>query len=467
MPIEVSLHPKVGLAALLRHAPAPASTCPTAYKAPTFGAIAEAARYRGALVAFGTLSVLRPLRVRRGQRLRRKASTKRRKSSTDTDDLSTDTKKTSPQASRKTKKSSTDTVDLSPDTAKTSSNTEVASTNKQVKEANELRSSETRQKLRDLGRKLDKKYEDKAMEEVEFMTTGLPSLDRATGGGLPRGRMVEIFGRPGSGKTTLALGAIAAAQKAGRNAVFLDVEHALDPVLAANIGVDLESMKQDGLIRQPTCAEETLAMAEDCMDSGIIDLIVLDSVAALVPKEEFESGFDSKNYALLPRIMSLAIRKFDKKCSASRCTLVMLNQLRVVNMSGYGNPEGTPGGNALKYGTSLRLEVKGGTTKSDRLTRPGEERPYASKHTVIVARNKLGIPYESVQLHNNLGHGFSLEYDLLSLAEKAGVITRRGAWFYYGEEKLGQGQQKALDRLEGDADLRAKLSCELEVAAVS
>ncbi|CAE8622961.1 unnamed protein product [Polarella glacialis] len=243
------------------------------------------------------------------------------------------------------------------------------------------------------------------------MSSGILSLDRLLGGGLPKGRIIEVYGEPGTGKTTVALHAMAEVQRSGGLAVFLDVEHALDPVLAEGIGVDVKSMRKYNLIHQPDYAEQALGIIETYLDHGFVDLIVLDSVAALIPKKQWEADIDSsQGYSELPKIMSLALRKFTQKAAKAKCTIVLINQLRVTNMSGYGNPK---------------------------------------------------------EFLNIFKQGISREYDLLTLAEQDGLVKRKGAWIYYGEEKLGQGEAKALSRLLEDAELRAKLELELQVSVSS
>ncbi|CAE8650367.1 unnamed protein product [Polarella glacialis] len=216
------------------------------------------------------------------------------------------------------------------------------------------------------------------------MSSGILSLDRLLGGGLPKGRIIEVYGEPGTGKTTVALHAMAEVQRSGGLAVFLDVEHALDPVLAEGIGVDVKSMRKYNLIHQPDYAEQALGIIETYLDHGFVDLIVLDSVAALIPKKQWEADIDSsQGYSELPKIMSLALRKFTQKAAKAKCTIVLINQLRVTNMSGYGNPKDTTGERALKYATSLRLEVKGTTSKADQITRAGDDTWFCLRSFVI------------------------------------------------------------------------------------
>lgn len=279
---------------------------------------------------------------------------------------------------------------------------------------------------------------------VEAIPTGSLTLDLALGvGGLPRGRIVEIYGPEASGKTTLALHAIAEAQKAGGEAAFIDVEHALDPVYARALGVDVDSL----LVSQPDTGEQALEIAEALIRSGAIDIVVVDSVAALVPRQEIEGEMGDAHVGLQARLMSQAMRKLAGTVGKTGCVAVFINQLRLKVGVVYGNPEVTAGGNALKYYASVRLDVR----RTETLKAGGES---VGSHTrVRVVKNKVAPPFKEAEFDMFYGKGISREGELLDLAIKFDIIQKSGSWFSYQEQRLGQGRDNVKDYLKANPDL--------------
>ncbi|MBQ8572978.1 MAG: recombinase RecA [Ruminococcus sp.] len=287
---------------------------------------------------------------------------------------------------------------------------------------------------------------------VEHVSTGSLSLDIALGiGGLPRGRIIEIYGPESSGKTTLSLHCIAEGQKDGGNVAFIDVEHALDPVYAANLGVDVDSL----LVSQPDTGEDALEIAEALIRSGAIDVIVIDSVAALVPKNEIEGEMGDSHVGLQARLMSQALRKLAGAISKSNCVAIFINQLREKVGVVYGNPEVTPGGRALKFYSSVRLEVRRGEV----LKQNGEM--IGSRTRVKVVKNKVAPPFKEAEFDIMYGEGISRVGELVDLAVKADVIQKAGAWFSYGEKRLGQGRDNVKILFQQDAELAAEIEKKL------
>ena len=278
---------------------------------------------------------------------------------------------------------------------------------------------------------------------VESIPTGSMALDAALGiGGLPRGRIVEIYGPESSGKTTLALHAVAEAQKRGGEAAFIDVEHALDPVYARALGVDVDAL----LVSQPDTGEQALEIMEALIRSGAVDIVVLDSVAALVPRAEIEGEMGDSHVGLQARLMSQAMRKLAGAVSKSNCIAIFINQLRLKVGVVYGNPEVTAGGNALKYYASVRLDVR----RTETLTVGGES---IGSHTrVRVVKNKVAPPFKEAEFDVMYGEGISHESELLDLAVKMDIVQKSGAWFYYKEGRLGQGRDKAKEFLRDNPD---------------
>ena len=290
---------------------------------------------------------------------------------------------------------------------------------------------------------------------VESIPTGSLALDAALGiGGLPRGRIVEIYGPESSGKTTLALHAVAEAQKLGGEAAFIDVEHALDPVYAAALGVNVDSL----LVSQPDTGEQALEIAEALIRSGAIDIVVVDSVAALVPRAEIEGEMGDSHVGLQARLMSQAMRKLAGVVSKSNCIAVFINQLRLKVGVMYGNPEVTAGGNALKYYASVRLDVR----RVETLKNAGES---IGSHTrVRVVKNKVAPPFKEAEFDVLYGKGISRDSELIDLGMKFDLVQRSGAWFYYNDLRIGQGRDNARDFLRDNPELSNQLEQQIREA---
>lgn len=283
---------------------------------------------------------------------------------------------------------------------------------------------------------------------VEAISTGSITLDCALGiGGVPRGRIVEIFGPESSGKTTVALHIIASAQKAGGEAAFIDVEHALDPVYAKALGVDIDSL----LVSQPDTGEQALEITEALVRSGAIDVIVVDSVAAMVPKAEIEGLMGDTHVGLQARLMSQALRKLTGAISKTNCVAVFINQLREKVGVMYGNPEVTPGGRALKFYSSVRLDVR----KQEQLKSGGE---VIGNHTKVkVVKNKVAPPFKEAEFDIMYGEGISRVGEILDLAFKLDIVEKSGAWFSYKGERLGQGRDNVKELISKNPALLDEL----------
>ncbi|MEE1016608.1 recombinase RecA [Ruminococcus sp. JL13D9] len=288
--------------------------------------------------------------------------------------------------------------------------------------------------------------------EVEHISTGSLSLDVALGiGGLPRGRIIEIYGPESSGKTTLSLTCIAEGQKLGGNAAFIDVEHALDPVYAEALGVDVDSL----LVSQPDTGEDALEIAEALIRSGAIDVIVIDSVAALVPKAEIEGEMGDSHVGLHARLMSQALRKLAGAISKSNCVAIFINQLREKVGVIYGNPEVTTGGRALKFYSSVRIDIR----KAEALKVNGE---IIGNHTKCkVVKNKIAPPFKTAEFDIMYGEGISREGELIDLGVQAEVIQKAGAWFSYNGNRLGQGRDRVKELLKNDPELYKEIETKL------
>ncbi len=275
--------------------------------------------------------------------------------------------------------------------------------------------------------------------QVEAISTGSLSLDLALGiGGLPRGRITEIYGPESSGKTTLALHCIAEGQKNGGNAAFIDVEHALDPVYARALGVDVDSL----LVSQPDTGEQALEITEALVRSGAIDVIVIDSVAALVPRAEIEGEMGDSHVGLQARLMSQALRKLAGAISKSACVAIFINQLREKVGVMYGNPEVTPGGRALKFYSSVRIDIRRIETLKNGTEQIG------SRTRAKVVKNKIAPPFREAEFDVMYGQGISRTGELLDLAVKLDVIQKSGAWFSYNQNRLGQGRDNVKEFLK-------------------
>lgn len=283
---------------------------------------------------------------------------------------------------------------------------------------------------------------------IDVISTGCLTLDLAMGvGGLPRGRVVEIYGQESSGKTTVALHAIAEAQKGGGVAAFIDVEHALDPLYASKLGVNLDDL----LISQPDTGEQALEIAEALVRSGAVDIIVVDSVAALVPRAEIEGEMGDAHVGLQARLMSQALRKLTGAISKSRTIAVFINQLREKVGVMFGNPETTPGGRALKFYSSMRLEVR----RIDSLKQGNEV--VGNRTRIKVVKNKVAPPFKQAEFDIIYGEGISREGSILDLAVDLGLVQKSGAWYAYGDTRLGQGRENTRDYLKANPDLATEL----------
>ncbi|MCQ2455089.1 MAG: recombinase RecA [Clostridia bacterium] len=283
-----------------------------------------------------------------------------------------------------------------------------------------------------------------ASMNVEHISTGSLSLDMALGiGGIPKGRIVEIYGPESSGKTTVALHCVAEAQKEGGTAAFIDVEHALDPVYAKALGVDIDSL----LVSQPDSGEQALEIAEALVRSGAIDIIVIDSVAALVTKAEIEGEMGDSHVGQLARLMSQAMRKLTGALSKSNCCAVFINQLREKIGVLYGNPETTTGGRALKFYASVRIDIR-----KIEVLKNGSE-PIGTRTRAKVVKNKVAPPFKEAEFDVIYGKGISKVGELIDMGLKLEVLKRSGAWFYYGEERIGQGKDNVKNLLTENKEL--------------
>jgi len=294
--------------------------------------------------------------------------------------------------------------------------------------------------------------------EVEGISTGAISLDLALGGrGLPKGRIIELFGPESSGKTTIALHAVANAQKNGGVAAFIDAEHALDPSWCKRLGVDIESL----LVSQPSSAEEALQIAEMLIHSDAVDIIVVDSVAALVPRAEVEGDIGDTHVGLQARLMSQALRKLTGRVSKSRCVLIFINQIREKIGVMFGSPETTPGGRALKFYSSCRIDVRRiGPVKE------GEE-VVGSRVKVKIVKNKVAPPFRVCEFDMMYSGGISREGDLMDLALADKLIEKSGSWFNYGDLRLGQGRENAKQYLRDHAAIAEEITAKVLATRVS
>ncbi len=294
--------------------------------------------------------------------------------------------------------------------------------------------------------------DDKYRQKVKVIPTGALTLDIALGvGGIPRGRVIEIFGPEASGKTTLSLELVASAQALGGNAAYIDAEHALDPEYSKKIGVDIDNL----LISQPDFGEQALEVAETLVRSGAVDIVVIDSVAALVPKAELEGDMGDSHMGLQARLMSQALRKLTSTIAKSTTTTVFVNQLREKIGIVFGNPETTPGGRALKFYSSVRLDIRRiGSIKS------GTD-IVGNRVSVKVAKNKVAPPFKKAEFDIIYGEGISKEGCLIDLGIENNIITKTGTWFSYGKEQLGQGRTNTINYFKENPDFSSKVEKEI------
>lgn len=289
---------------------------------------------------------------------------------------------------------------------------------------------------------------------VNVIPSGSILLDEALGvGGYPRGRIVEMYGPESSGKTTIALHAIAEAQKLGGVAAFIDVEHALDATYAKNLGVDIDNL----WVSQPEAGEQALEITEALVRSGAIDIVVLDSVAALTPRAEIEGEMGDSHMGLQARLMSQAMRKITAAVSKSGCVVVFINQIRMKIGVMFGNPETTTGGTALKFYASIRLEIR----RIETIDGKGDEDAIGNRVRVKVTKNKVAPPFRKVELDIYFGKGVSRSASLLDSAVKHGIIDKRGAWYYYEEKQLSCGKENAVKVLEDDKEVYSKIEAKV------
>ena len=301
---------------------------------------------------------------------------------------------------------------------------------------------------RNYGKGAVMKLGDNAHLNVETVPSGSLSLDIALGvGGVPKGRVVEVYGPESGGKTTVALHMVAEVQKRGGIAGFIDAEHALDPVYAKKIGVDIDNL----YISQPDTGEQALEITETMVRSGAIDIVIVDSVAALVPKAEIEGDMVDSHVGLQARLMSQALRKLTAIIGKTSCTVIFINQLREKVGVMFGNPETTTGGRALKYYSSIRLEVRRG----EQIKKDGEA--IGNRTRIKVVKNKVAPPFREAEVDIIYGEGISREGDILDLAAKEDIVNKSGAWYAYGGSKIGQGRENAKTYLKEHPDVMAEI----------
>ena len=290
------------------------------------------------------------------------------------------------------------------------------------------------------------------MEDIEVISTGSLGLDLALGiGGLPKGRIIEIYGPESSGKTTLALHAIAEAQKKGGTCAFIDAEHALDPGYARKLGVDVDNL----LISQPDAGEQALEIADTLVRSGAVDVLVIDSVAALVPKAELEGEMGDSHVGLHARLMSQALRKLTGTVSRSNCMMIFLNQIRLKIGVMFGNPETTTGGNALKFYASVRMDIRRIGAIKER------DEAVGNQTRVKVVKNKMAPPFRQVEFDIMYGEGISKVGELIDLGVKAGIVEKSGAWFSCDGTRIGQGRENAKQFLRDNKEMAAAIEARI------
>ena len=325
--------------------------------------------------------------------------------------------------------------------------TENTSLSKDKKE--QLLSEALKQIEKQYGKGSVMKLGDRANVDVDVISTGSLAIDHCLGvGGLPRGRIIEIYGPESSGKTTLALQAIAECQKSGGCAAFIDAEHAIDPKYAEALGVDVDEL----ILSQPDSGEQALEIAEVLIKSGAIDLIVIDSVAALVPQAELDGEMGDSSIGLHARLMSKAMRKLAGAMNANNCTTIFINQLREKVGVMFGNPETTTGGRALKFYATIRIEVR----KSEAIKNGSEV--VGNKVNVKVSKNKVAAPFKTCQVEIYYGEGISHVSEIISLGVELGIIEKSGSWFSYQEDKIGQGSEAVRKFLKENPDIDKEIT---------
>ncbi|MDR9394968.1 MAG: recombinase RecA [Roseovarius sp.] len=296
---------------------------------------------------------------------------------------------------------------------------------------------------------------DNPVQDIEATSTGSLGLDIALGiGGLPKGRIIEIYGPESSGKTTLALHCVAEEQKKGGVCAFVDAEHALDPVYGKKLGVDLDEL----LISQPDTGEQSLEIVDTLVRSGAVSMVVVDSVAALTPKAELEGDMGDSNVGVQARLMSQAMRKLTGSISRSKCTVVFINQIRMKIGVMFGSPETTTGGNALKFYSSVRLDIRRIGQVKDR------DEVVGNATRVKVVKNKVAPPFKQVEFDIMYGEGISKTGELLDLGVKAGVVEKSGSWFSYGDERIGQGRENAKNFLKDNVNVALEIEDKVRAA---
>lgn len=305
---------------------------------------------------------------------------------------------------------------------------------------------------KDFGKGSIMRLGDKSSVNVDYIPTGALALDIALGiGGIPRGRVIEIYGPEASGKTTLAQHIVAQCQKKGGIAAYIDAEHALDPEYARNLGVDIDAL----LISQPDTGEQALDITEELVRSGAIDIVVIDSVAALVPKAEIEGAMDEQQMGLQARLMSKALRKLTGIVGKTNTTVIFINQLRQKIGVMYGNPETTTGGNALKYYASVRLDIR----RIEGIKKDNED--IGNRVRVKVAKNKVAPPFRTAEFDIIYGQGISALGNVLDVAVNMDIVNKAGAWFSYNDEKLGQGRDKSKEFLDQNPEMLKEIEAKV------
>lgn len=324
---------------------------------------------------------------------------------------------------------------------------------KETQKRNELLSEAIKQIEKQYGKGSIMKLGDRAAVDIDAISSGSIKIDQALGiGGYPKGRIIEIYGPESSGKTTLALHAIAEVQKKGGRAAFIDAENAIDPNYAKNLGVDIDEL----ILSQPDSGEQALEICEMLIKSGAIDLVVVDSVAALVPQAELDGEMGDAHVGLQARLMSKAMRKLSGVMNRSECTAIFINQLREKVGVMFGNPETTPGGRALKFYSSVRLDIR----RSEAIKNGTDI--IGNKVNVKIVKNKVAPPFKTAVIEIMYGEGISYIAELLDLCVDYGIVNKSGAWFSYNGDKIGQGKEAAKNFIKNNIELRDALAAQLK-----